>query len=183
MGLYQLKNHLIFADFTIFSTFALSLGEICSRGLWSPILLEEKMITAEHITELISQQIQGTDIFLVDVHVKPGNAIRVHVDTPEGISIDECVKISRFLNESLDRDVEDFSLEVSSPGLGSKFLVKQQYDKHVDRKIEVLFTDGIKVRGRLVSVTDTGIVLRVKDDSKEIAFEEIKTAKAVIAFN
>lgn len=141
------------------------------------------MITAEHIKELITQQIQGGDIFLVDVVVKPGNAIRVHVDTPEGISIDECVKISRFINESLDRDVEDYSLEVSSPGLGSMFQVTQQYDKHIDRKIEVLFTDGIKVRGRLLSVSDTGIVLRVKEDNKEIAFEEIKTAKAVIAFN
>jgi ribosome maturation factor RimP len=141
------------------------------------------MITTENITELIKEHIQGSDIFLVDVQVKPGNTIRVHLDTPDGISIDECVKISRFVNESLDRDEEDYSLEVSSPGLGGKFMVKQQYQKNVGREIEVLYTDGIKIRGKLVSVSDKGIVLMDKDDDIEIDFEEIKTAKAVIEFN
>ncbi|TFH28156.1 MAG: ribosome assembly cofactor RimP, partial [Bacteroidia bacterium] len=60
------------------------------------------MITTEHITDLVLQYIGGTEIFLVEVLVKPGNVITVHVDMPEGISIDECVKISRYLNESLD---------------------------------------------------------------------------------
>lgn len=132
---------------------------------------------------MITKHIQGSEVFLVDVLVKPGNVIRVHVDTPEGISIDECVKISRFVNESLDRDVEDYSLEVSSPGLGASFLVKQQYEKNVGREIEVLFTDGIKLTGKLISVSDKGIVLNVKGDDEEIDFNEIKTAKTVIAFN
>ena len=141
------------------------------------------MIGVEHITELVTKHIQGSDIFVVDVAVKPGNVIRVHVDTPDGISIDECVKISRFLNESLDRDVEDYSLEVSSPGLGGSFKVKQQYEKHVDREIEVLYTAGIKEHGILTSVRDKGIMLRVKGEDKEINFKDIKTAKAIIAFN
>ncbi len=75
------------------------------------------MITVEAITELIEQRNQETDIFVVEVTVKAGNVIRVYVDRPDGISIDECVKISRHLNEMMDREVEDFSLEVSSPGL------------------------------------------------------------------
>jgi len=141
------------------------------------------MITTEHITELITNHIQGSDIFLVDVVVKPGNVIRIHVDTPEGISIDECVKISRFVNESLDRDTEDYSLEVSSPGLRGNFVVKQQYEKNLGREIEVLYTDGIKIRGKLVALSENGIVLHEKGDDMEIDFEEIKTAKAVIAFN
>ncbi len=141
------------------------------------------MITSENITELVSQHLRETDIFLVEVLVKPGNAIRVHVDRPDGISIDECVKISRFLNESLDRDEEDFSLEVSSPGLGGAFKVKQQYDKNLGRDIEVLYTDGIKVKGKLQNVSDEGVVLNVHGDDEEIRFEEIKTAKAIISFN
>ena len=141
------------------------------------------MITTESITELIAQHIEGSDVFLVEVVVKSGNAIRVHVDSPDGISIDECVKISRLVNESLDRDVEDYSLEVSSPGLGGSFRVKQQYEKHVGRDIEVLYTDGIKVKGKLISVEEKGIVLMVSGDDEEIGFEEIKTAKAIIAFN
>jgi ribosome maturation factor RimP len=141
------------------------------------------MITTEYITELIAQHIKGSDIFLVEVVVKPGNAIMVHVDRPEGISIDECVKISRFVNESLDRDVEDYSLEVSSPGLGGAFRVKQQYEKNLGRDIEVLYTDGIKLKGKLESVSESGIILKVGGDDEEIGFEEIKTAKAIISFN
>jgi len=141
------------------------------------------MITIEHITELVKQHIGDSDIFLVEVVVKSGNAIRVHVDKPEGISIDECVKISRFLNESLDRDVEDYSLEVSSPGLGGAFKVKQQYEKNLGRDIEVLYTDGIKVKGKLEKVTDEGVILNVQGDDEEIRFEEIKTAKTIISFN
>ena len=129
------------------------------------------------------QHIQGSEIFLVEVLVKPGNAIKVHVDKPEGISIDECVLISRFLNESLDRDVEDYSLEVSSPGLGGAFKVKQQYEKNLGRDIEVLYTDGIKVKGKLEKVTDEGVLLNVHGDDEEIRFDEIKTAKAIISFN
>ena len=141
------------------------------------------MITTENITKLVAQHIEGTDIFFVEVVVKPGNAIRVHVDTPEGISIDACVKISRFLNESLDRDVEDYALEVSSPGLGGAFRVKQQYEKNLGRNIEVLHTDGIKVKGKLKSVSDDGIILTVNGDDEEIRFDEIKRAKAIISFN
>jgi ribosome maturation factor RimP len=141
------------------------------------------MITIEHITELVMQHIQDSDIFLVEVLVKPGNAIKVHVDKAEGISIDECVVLSRFLNETLDRDVEDYSLEVSSPGLGGAFRVKQQYEKNLGRDIEVLYTDGIKVKGKLQEVNDEGVVLNIQGDDEEIRFEEIKTAKAIISFN
>ena len=152
-------------------------------GAFVPYFITKKMITTESITELIAQHLESSDIFLVEVVVKPGNAIRVHVDSPDGISIDECVKISRFMNESLDRDVEDYSLEVSSPGLSGSFRVKQQYEKNVGRAIEVLYTDGIKVKGKLVSVSEKGIVLMVNGDDEEIGFEEIKTAKTIVAFN
>ncbi len=141
------------------------------------------MITTESITELVRQHIEGKDIFLVEVSVKSGNAIRVHVDTPEGIPIVECVKISRFLNESLDRDVEDYSLEVSSPGLSGAFKVKQQYEKNISRDIEVLYTDGIKISGKLISVSDDGVVVVVNGDNEEIRFDEIKTAKTIVTFN
>ncbi|MCK4989218.1 MAG: ribosome assembly cofactor RimP [Bacteroidales bacterium] len=141
------------------------------------------MITNEAIIELVEQQIRESDIFLVDVAVKAGNVIRIHVDRPDGISIDECVKISRHVNEMLDRDVEDFSLEVSSPGLGSSFKVKQQYEKNTGHKIDVLLSDGTRITGKLQSVSDSGIVLQVKGNDREIEFEEIKTSKALISFN
>ncbi len=141
------------------------------------------MITSEVIIELVEQHIQGTDIFLVDVSVKPGNVIRIHVDRPDGISINECVKISRHINEMLDRDVEDYSLQVSSPGLSAPFKVKQQYEKNAGRAIEVYLLDGTHLAGKVTSVTENGIILEVKGKDEEIEFEEIKTSKATISFN
>jgi ribosome maturation factor RimP len=79
--------------------------------------------------------------------------------------------------------VEDYSLEVSSPGLGGAFRVRQQYEKNLGRDIEVLYTDGLKVTGKLESVLDEGIILSVKGEKEEIGFNEIKKAKAIILFN
>ena len=142
------------------------------------------MINSETITALIEQHIKETDIFVVEVSVKAGNSIRVHVDRPDGISIDECVQISRFLNESLDRDEEDYSLEVSSPGLGGPLRVKQQYQKYLSHPIDVLFSDGIRTTGKLLSVSDKGFVLKGKEGGEqEISFDEVKTVKAIISFN
>ena len=141
------------------------------------------MINSETILALIEQHIKETDIFVVEVSVKAGNSIRVHVDRPDGISIDECVQISRFLNESLDRDEEDYSLEVSSPGLGGPLRVKQQYQKYLSHPIDVLFSDGIRTTGKLLSVSDKGFVLKGKEGEQEISFDEVKTVKAIISFN
>ncbi len=141
------------------------------------------MITTESVIRLVEQHIEGTGIFLVEVAVNQGNTIRVHVDRPEGIPIDQCVKISRYLNEKLDRDIEDFSLEVSSPGLGAAFKVKQQYDKNTGRDIEVLFQDGVKIEGKLLSVTEEGIVIKVKGKDRDVNFKQIKASKAIISFN
>ncbi len=152
-------------------------------GLLSPILLPVKMITDEKIIELVKQHIQGSDVFLVEAVVKPGNMIRVHVDRPEGISIDECVLISRFLNGELDRDVEDYSLEVSSPGLSAPYLVKQQYEKNTGRTIEVRLEDGDRLEGKLEGVLENAIILKVKGKEQEVPFEEIVKAKTIISFN
>ncbi|MCP4314256.1 MAG: ribosome assembly cofactor RimP [Bacteroidetes bacterium] len=141
------------------------------------------MIADEKIIEIVQQHIQETDIFLVEAVVKAGNMIRVHVDRPEGISIDECVKISRYLNEQLDRDVEDYSLEVSSPGVSAPYKVKQQYEKNVGRTIEVRLEDGDRLEGKLESVAEEAIILRVKGKEQEVLFREIVKAKTIISFN
>ncbi len=141
------------------------------------------MINSETIAELLEQHIRGTDMFVVEVAVKAGNSIRVHVDRPNGISIDECVQISRFLNETMDRDEEDYSLEVSSPGLSTSLKVKQQYEKNLGHPLDVLFNDGTRATGKLQSVTEKGFTLKGKGDEQEIEFEEVKTVKAIISFN
>jgi ribosome maturation factor RimP len=148
-----------------------------------PYFIGKSMITERSVQELVERHIRGTDIFLVEVAVRTGNTIRVLVDRPEGISIDECTEISRFLNLELDRDVEDYALEVSSPGLGSPFRVKQQYVKNIGRVIELFLRDGSRLEGELESMAEEGIVLKMKDGAQEIRFDAIRKAREIIAFN
>ncbi len=140
-------------------------------------------MTAEKIKRLIENRIGETDIFLVEVFVGPSNTIRVLVDRPGSISIGECADLSRYLYGELDRDVEDYSLEVSSPGLGSPFRVRQQYTKTIGRDLEVLLNDGTTLKGRLDKVEEDEIILSVKERQRRVAFDTIKKAKEAISFN
>jgi ribosome maturation factor RimP len=141
------------------------------------------MIAEQDIRALVEEHIGGTGIFLVEVRVGSGNDIRVIADSPEGISIDECAGISRFLNGRLDREEEDYSLEVSSPGLDAPFRVRQQYEKNVGRKVEVILKDGDRLEGKLISVTGDSVTLNLKGRDKTVRLDEIKKAKTVITFN
>ena len=135
--------------------------------------------------------IAGKDIFLVGVKVDNNNKIIVHIDTPVGISIGDCARVSRELEEKLDRDREDFALEVSSPGLDSPFRVIEQYQKNVGKRINLVKTDGEKLEGVLKKTGENGIVLEMtrgrkgqpKDpDLLELSFAEIKSGRASIQF-
>jgi len=80
--------------------------------------------------------------FLVDVDVTPDNRIVVEIDQAEGVWIDDCVDLSRFIESSLDRDVEDYELEVGSAGIGQPFKVLQQYINHIGQEVEVSQNQG-----------------------------------------
>lgn len=135
--------------------------------------------------------IAGKDIFLVGVKVDNNNKIIVHIDTPVGISIGDCARVSRELEEKLDRDREDFALEVSSPGLDSPFRVIEQYQKNVGKRINLVKTDGEKLEGVLKKTGENGIVLEMTRGRKgqpknpellELSFAEIESGRASIQF-
>ncbi len=131
----------------------------------------------------MEKHLEGSDVFIVEVKVGSANDIRVHVDTPEGISIDSCAGISRYLNEALDREVDDYALQVSSPGLSFPFRVKQQYEKNVGRRVEILLNEGEKLEGILEKVDAESILLKMKGKEEELSFDEIKKAKILLSFN
>lgn len=112
------------------------------------------MIDVNKIVEIVSEKLDGSKCFLVDVQVSKSNEINVEIDSDEAIDIDFCVELSRFVESKLDRDVEDYELTVGSAGITSPFKVKRQYDKNVGNKVEVLACDGRKHRGILVSVDE-----------------------------
>ena len=104
--------------------------------------------------------------FLVDVDVTPDNRIVVEIDQAEGVWIDDCVDLSRFIESSLDRDVEDYELEVGSAGIGQPFKVLQQYINHIGQEVEVLPKSGAKLKGILVQADEKGFTIKTTRKEK-----------------
>lgn len=181
----------------IFYTFAANIANFGFRGQQSPILLPKiDMITKEKVIEIIHPLLETKKKFLVDVSVSAGNKIIITIDGYSGITIDECVEISRIIESSLNRDTEDFELEVSSPGLTQPFKVLDQYKKNIGKEVEILLKSGQKFAGILENITDTGIEVilektvradkgkkKIKITEKQILlFSTIKYTKLVLTF-
>jgi ribosome maturation factor RimP len=128
--------------------------------------------------------------------VKPGNNIYILIDNDNGVSIKDCVEMSRHVESSLDREVEDFELHVSSPGLDRPLKTLRQYQKYLGKELSVTTKEGKKLSGKLLKVNNDAIELEVK--SKEavegkkgkhliirninLTFNQIKETKVVISF-
>lgn len=117
------------------------------------------MILKEQIAELVNEKINGTHLFLIDIKVLPGNKIEVYIDGDNGLGINDCVDISRHIEKSLDREVEDFSLEVSSPGATQPLKLSRQYIKHIGRDLELKMNDGSMITGKLTEIGNGEITL------------------------
>lgn len=114
------------------------------------------MIDKTIIKEAVEAAIAETEIFLVDIRVSGQNDIVVEIDSPDPLDLETVAEVSRKIEAALDRDAEDFSLEVGSAGLTAPFKVRGQWLKNVGNEIEVLTRDGKKFSGQLVDVTDDG---------------------------
>ncbi len=108
------------------------------------------MITKEQIAALAEEALAGSDRFLVEVKVKPGNVIEVYVDSDTSVTIDNCVEISRYIESKQDRDVEDYELSVLSWGLSGALRSDRQLTKYVGQDVEVKNKETGKVQGKLV---------------------------------
>ena len=147
------------------------------------------MIEKQKIQELIEEFIKETGLFLVTIKVSNANRIIVLADKNEGITIDECAAIHRHIENGLDRDKEDFELQVSSPGLDTPFAVIEQYFKNEGKKVEVLENEGSKFTGKLKNVTTGGFELETEKKTKGRAielkdmsfnFEQIKSTRVIL---
>jgi ribosome maturation factor RimP len=138
------------------------------------------MIEKQKIQGLIEEFIKGTGLFLVSVKVSSSNRIIVLADKNEGITIDECAAIHRHVENGLDRDKEDFELQVSSPGLDMPFLVIEQYLKNEGKKVEVTDNEGSKYIGNLKNVTRGGFELETKLKLLSFNFEQIKSTRVIL---
>lgn len=158
----------------------------------SPCLLNMAEVT-EQIRELLEPLLEGTDMFIVSVRIKPTNNIKVFLDADSGLSIDKSAKMNRKLYALIEEKQlfpdGDFSLEVSSPGVDETLTSERQYRKNIGRTVAVSpMTDEPEKIGLLKDVTEGGIVLEMRVGKKkeietlEMPFEEIKKIVVQIVF-
>ena len=148
------------------------------------------------VRKLVNEAVEENDsLFLIELNFLPNNKIKVIVDGDEGISLKECVRISRHVEHNLDREEEDFALEVTSPDITQPLTVERQYQKNINRVLKVKTEEG-ETEGTLVEVDEKGISLQWKarepkpigkgkvtvEKNATIAFENIKEAKVKITF-
>jgi len=130
--------------------------------------------------------------FLVEVKIRPGNNIKVFVDADRGISIDKLAQYNRSLYRQIEESGlfpnNDFSLEISSPGLDEPLKLRRQYLKNIGRYVEVILKSGIKTEGKLISATDKEILIDEEKGNKKkkeiiehsLLYDDIKTTKIQI---
>lgn len=154
------------------------------------------MINKETVRTLVNEWLKEKEYFLVDVEVTPDDRIVVEIDHKDGVWIEDCAQLSRFLEENLSRDEEDYELEVGSAGLGQPFKVVQQYINCIGEEVEVLRKDGKKHTGILKSVDEPKFVVTVKEKKRlegqkrpqlvetdlEFDMNEVKHTKYVLKF-
>ncbi|MCF8256097.1 MAG: ribosome assembly cofactor RimP [Flavobacteriales bacterium] len=151
------------------------------------------MITEAQITALVEERIADSDRFIVAVRVLAGNRIRVFVDGLSGVTVRDCVQISRHIEGSLDREVEDFELEVSTPGLTEPLTHPLQYVKNIGRSLKVETNEGVTVKGEVLTADAEQVTImpeqkKLKKNEEQpgavsIGLQQIKQAKTVISFN
>ena len=154
------------------------------------------MIDKAKVQALVEQWLDGKDYFLTDLTVTADDCITVEIDQAEGVWIEDCVQLSRFIEEHLSRDEEDYELEVGSAGLGQPFKVLRQWQNHVGKQVEILTTDGRKLKGELREADADHIVVAVRqkvqvegkkrpvmqDVETHLLMTEVKSGKYIIDF-
>ena len=151
---------------------------------------------AAEIRDFFEKELEGTDLYLVDVKVKPENQIEVEIDSDSPVSIDECERLTRAFESEFDRDKEDYTLEIGSAGLTSPLKVKRQYKKYIGQEVEVTLKDGKKMSGLLKEAGEDNFTVIVKEKVKKpeakrpvieevphvLGYDEIKQTKYILKF-
>ena len=124
------------------------------------------MIERNTVKTVVEEWLSGNDYFLVDVTFTPDDRIVVEIDHADGVWIEDCAELSRFMQERLGDELGDYELEVGSAGIGQPFKVEQQYVNHIGKEVEVLDAEGKKVQGVLKQVDGRNFVVTVKEKQK-----------------
>lgn len=137
------------------------------------------MINKNAVEQAVNEWLEGKDYFLVEVSVSADDRIVVVIDHAEGVWIEDCADLSRYIESRIDRDEEDYELEVGSAGLGYPFKVLRQYQIHIGKPVETQQKDGRKYRGELTAVDGETFSVtaeeKVKKEGEKRAHKEMMT--------
>lgn len=162
-----------------------------------PSFVSVDMGNREQIEQWLGPKLEELGCFLVDIRINPSSSkYEVYIDTPTGVTIEQCEKVSRFLNFQMENDPtfpERYTLDVSSPGMDNPFRVQQQFDKNIGKHVEVLLLSGVKKEGILKKADGKILHLEVHHPPKKkgmapdidletFDFAEIKHVKKKINF-
>ena len=146
------------------------------------------MIEKIKILELVNSALEGSDKFLVNLKITPDNRIYVDIAGDNGVTIDDCITLSRAIESQLDRDEEDFALDVSSAGADAPLKLTRQYLKNIGREVEAVTFDGEKHTGELTAADEQSFTLQIPATKKRPAEtvtlqrKDVKTARVVLKF-
>ena len=154
------------------------------------------MIDKNIVTRIVEEWLEDKDYFLVETLVSPDDKIVVEIDHAEGVWIDDCVELSRYIESKLNREEEDYELEVGSAGIGQPFKVLKQYQIHIGKDVEVLTKDGKKWIGVLTDVNEQNFTVIIEkkvkpegakrpklvEEAVTFTYDEIKYTKYLISF-
>jgi ribosome maturation factor RimP len=150
------------------------------------------------VTKLLGKALEeNPSLFLIDLSISEGNKIRVILDGDTGVTVENCMAISRAIEHNLDREEEDFSLEVMSAGVSEPLKITRQYKKNIGRNLKIKTNENIEIEGQLTSVDDKSITVIWKtrepkpigkgkvtvQKEASLLYTEIVEAKVMIKFN
>lgn len=154
------------------------------------------MIDKNIVKKLVEEWLTNKEYFLVDIAISEDDKIVVEIDHADGVWIEDCVELSKYIEDHLSRDEEDYELEVGSAGLGQPFKVAQQYINFIGKDVEVMDAEGKKVKGVLKSVDGNDFVVTVREKVKaegkkrpqlqpvdhQYQMDKVKYTKYIISF-
>ena len=137
------------------------------------------MISKNAVEQVVNEWLEGKDYFLVEVSVSTDDRVVVVIDHAEGVWIEDCADLSRFIESHFDREEEDYELEVGSAGLGYPFKVLRQYQANIGKPVETEQKDGHKYRGILTAVDEASFSItseeKVRNEGDKRPHKELVT--------
>ena len=157
------------------------------------------MINKEKVIALVEERMNelNNGLYIVELTISSANSIHVEIDKMVGgVTVTDCVSVSRNVEHNLDRDEEDFELHVSSAGLDKPLRHINQYIKNIGRRVEIVRKDGEKLEGEIIKITDDTMIIKdqvskqienkkkkvLVEEVTEVHFSDVKESKIVISF-